>query len=131
MPIPLITEMNKSNVELLAAEARLALQVVAAKHGLTLKQERGSYDPDAGSFTGKWSFVCVSEDGIPSDFARNAALFGLKAEDYGREFSTFGGTFTLCGIKPRNRKYPILGKCVRTGKTYKHVLAVINQLKEA
>lgn len=126
-----ITQINKSTVQLLAEEATEALLAIAEAHGLTLKQERGSYDPDAGSFTGKWSFVCVSEDGIPSDFARNAALFGLKAEDYGREFSTFGGTFTLCGIKPRNRKYPILGKCVRTGKTYKHMLAVVNQLKEA
>ena len=126
-----ITKINKSTVQLLAEEATEALLAIAEAHGLTLKQERGSYDPDAGSFTGKWSFVCVSEDGIPSDFARNAALFGLKAEDYGREFSTFGGTFTLCGIKPRNRKYPILGKCVRTGKTYKHMLAVVNQLKEA
>ena len=126
-----ITQINKSTVQLLAEEATEALLAIAEAHGLTLKQERGSYDPDAGSFTGKWSFVCVSEDGIPSDFARNAALFGLKAEDYGREFSTFGGTFTLCCIKPRNRKYPILGKCVRTGKTYKHMLAVVNQLKEA
>lgn len=126
-----ITQINKSTVQLLAEEATEALLAIAEAHGLTLKQERGSYDPDAGSFTGKWSFVCVSEDGIPSDFARNAALFGLKAEDYGREFRTFGGTFTLCGIKPRNRKYPILGKCVRTGKTYKHMLAVVNQLKEA
>ena len=126
-----ITQINKYTVQLLAEEATEALLDIAEAHGLTLKQERGSYDPDAGSFTGKWSFVCVSEDGIPSDFARNAALFGLKAEDYGREFSTFGGTFTLCGIKPRNRKYPILGKCVRTGKTYKHMLAVVNQLKEA
>lgn len=127
-----ITEINKSTVQTLAEEATAALRAVAEKHGITLKRERGSYDPSAGSFTGKWTFVCVSESGIPSDFARNAAMFGLKAEDYGREFRTFSrGAFTLCGIKPRNRKYPILGKCVRTGKVYKHTLQVIDQLKEA
>ena len=123
-----ITEMNKRNVQLLAEEATEALSLIAEMHGVTLKQERGSYDPSAGSFTSKWTFVCVNESGIPADFARNAAMFGLTAEDYGREFSTFNGTYTLCDIKPRNRKYPILGKCVRTGKVYKHMLRVVDQL---
>ena len=126
-----ITEINKSTVQTLAEEATEALLAIAEAHGLTLKQERGVFDPRAGFFTGKWTFVCVSESGIPSDFARHAVLFGLKAEDYGREFRTFNGTYTLCGIKPRNRKYPILGKCTRTGKTYKHTLQSVDQLKEA
>ena len=126
-----ITEINKSTVQALAEEATEALRAIAEKHGIELKRERGNCDPSAGSFTGKWTFVCVSEGGIPSDFARHAVLVGLKAEDYGREFRTFNGTYTLCGIKPRNRKYPILGKCTRSGKTYKHTLQSVDQLKEA
>ena len=114
-----ILEMNRSNITAISAAAEAALQKVAAQYGLILKQERGTFSPADGTFTTKWTFVCETENGIPADFIRSAAFFNLKPEDYGREFRASRGLYTLCGIKPKNRKYPILGKCVSTGKTYK------------
>lgn len=61
----------------------------------------------------------VSDDAIAEkDFKRNAFYFGLNADDFGKSFKSRGETFTICGIKPRSRKYPILAKNAR-GKTYK------------
>lgn len=114
-----ITEMNKANVERVAESAEAALRIVAKDFGLTLERENGRYDPHAGTFTTKWTFVCSTESGIPTDFSKFAPLYDLTPDDYGRKFNTTTGTYTICGISPRSRKYPILGKCIKTGKTYK------------
>ena len=117
--------MNRQAVNTISDEALKALEAVAAKHGLALKRESGRFEPSAGTFTAKFTFVCKTETGVPSDFTRNAPLYGLKASDWGREFRTFRGTYTICGIKPRARKYPILGKCTATGQTYKFPKSVV------
>tara|TARA_R100001082_G_scaffold45441_1_gene24249 strand:+ start:34 stop:429 length:396 start_codon:yes stop_codon:yes gene_type:complete len=115
-----INKMDRQACGIIGQEALNALKVIAEKYGLTVKQSGGSFNPDEGSFTPKFSFVCETDNGIPSDFARNAPRYGLKAEDWGKTFtSNLGDTYTLYGIKPRNRKYPILGKCTKNGNLYK------------
>lgn len=42
-----------------------------------------------------------------SDFCH---VYGLAPSDLGRKIIVNGKAFTLSGIKPNNRKYPILGK---------------------
>ena len=112
-----ITEMNRDSATLLGHEAQAALEVVAQKYGLVLTKSSGSFGD--GAFTTKWVFSCVAEDGTPADFARKAGMVGLCADDYGREFRTRHGVFSVYDIKPRNRKYPIIAKCVTTGDCYK------------
>ena len=114
-----IQKMTRSAARTIADDAQAALEDVAKRHGLTLKKGGGQYDPIEGTFTPKFTFICATEDGIPSDFSSNAPLYGLTDADYGRIFSTHHGQFTICGIAPRSRKYPILAKCSNSGKTYK------------
>tara|TARA_R110000824_G_C14928461_1_gene648479 strand:- start:131 stop:538 length:408 start_codon:yes stop_codon:yes gene_type:complete len=120
-----ITKLDRTSVNLIADEAGEALKAVAEKYNLILKPGRGTYDPSAGTFTPKFTFVCETEDGVPADFARHAKSYGLTVEDYGREFTTYAGTYRLTGINPRRRKYPISGTCVRTGKGYKFPRAAV------
>jgi hypothetical protein len=117
--------MNPSSCDLISADAKIALEMVAEQFGLQLKRGRGQYDPTNGTFTMKWTFVCETEDGIPADFIGYAHRYGLTAEDFGREFNTHNGTYSICGISPRSRKYPILAKCARTGKTYKFTSSAV------
>jgi len=51
-------------------------------------------------------------------FKQGAVLYGLKPEDLGRKFRGATGTFEICGLSPKSRKYPILAKDHR-GKVYK------------
>ena len=120
-----MTQMSRENCALISEDAKMALEMVAEQYGLQLKQGRGTYDPPAGTFTMKWTFVCETEGGIPADFIRHAPIYGLTADDFGREFTTYNGTYAICGIKPRSRKYPILGKCIATGKTYKFMQSAV------
>ena len=45
--------------------------------------------------------------------------------DLGQEFQRSGKTFTIVGLKPRSKKYPILAKC-SDGKTYKLPVDLVN-----
>ena len=54
-----------------------------------------------------------------------AHAFGLEPDDYGKKFRTFNGVYLVCGIKPKARKYPVLGSHVHTGKTYKFRLDTV------
>jgi len=53
-------------------------------------------------------------------------FYGLKVEDFGKEFMAANGErFTLCAIKPRNHKLPIIGKRA-DGKRFKFHTSVLN-----
>jgi hypothetical protein len=126
-----IKEMTRANVRTIAAAAEAALRPIAEQYGLALKKDGGSFDSGGGTFLSKWEFSCQTESGVPAGFARDAALFGLTEADYGRRFATHNGTYEIIGIKLRNRKYPILGKCIRTGRTFKFQPMAVTQLPRA
>ena len=119
MTSKMIKTMDKESVTILNTEVAKAMAEIAEKHGLKIKKGSGTFDPSAGMFTPKFSFICETEDGIPSDFVQYAPMFGLKAEDFGKVFESNGSKFSICGIKPRATKYPILAKKVGTNNIYK------------
>jgi hypothetical protein len=49
---------------------------------------------------------------IEDDFNRWAATVGLEPSDFGARFRSRGHLYQIVGMKPRNRKYPILVKRV-------------------
>ena len=54
------------------------------------------------------------------DFKFHACRLGFKASDLGREFVSWNGKrFVVQGLARKNRKYPILAKCLDDGRTYK------------
>jgi len=52
------------------------------------------------------------------DFKRYATSYGLKPEDFNREFQWAGESCVLIGCKPRSTKFPLLVKKAN-GKIYK------------
>ena len=122
-----ITTMNRGAADHIGERAYKALQAEALGMGLTLNRERGLYDPGAGTFTFKGTFVCKTESGIPSDFVRYAEMYGFGEKDYNRLFRTCNGKYRLIGFKPNARKYKVLGKCESSGKTYKFTLDTLKR----
>lgn len=112
--------MNKNLLKVMRVDINKALEAVGEKHGCTL--ELGSIRYSEDSFEGKLSCTMNAADG--SKVSKNALLwntschlFGFEKEDLGREFTVRGKTFTISGLKPSNRKYPILAD--QGGGTYK------------
>lgn len=72
----------------------------------------------------KLDAVDVAPDGTKvtvaeSDWHAMCGLFGFEKDDLNREFVSQGRTFRISGLKPTNRKYPVIAKCVSTGSSYK------------
>ena len=99
-------KIDRSTCQAIAAEAMAALEAVAARHGLTVSQERGTFDP--ANFTFKAKFTAQTANGAPADFARNAQALGLPPGCYGTEIRHNGNRVKIVGFELRRRKYPVL-----------------------
>ena len=53
------------------------------------------------------------------DFKSLCHKFGLKKEDLGKTFFSIGEAYRIVGLKPKNRKYPIIAEKVDSGKSFK------------
>ena len=51
-------------------------------------------------------------------FRIHAKLFGFEPDDLGREFTFREQSYTVCGLKPKSSKYPVIAKG-ENGKSYK------------
>lgn len=119
-----ITKFDRASVRQILAECEEALRPVAEKYGLTLDRKGKTYYQDALPVMYQLLVTKMDEDGnvLSADakaFQEQAFLYGLEPSDLGREFKSRGDTFRITGLKPRSRKYPVLAKNVKTGKTFK------------
>ena len=124
-----IRSFDRATVQELKSEITAAITAVCKRHGLVVKGESGRFDPA----TYRCSYVIRVPgehvvDGDQAEFALHAHLFELTESDYGKTFrSSRGEPFTLVGIKPRNRKYPVIGKNA-AGQRYKFPVDVLEGL---
>lgn len=105
--------MNKQKVKTLRALINTALKTIEADQGVVIEIGHASYTSDSVKF--QFDVIDnVSDDGtsmgfLELSFKRDCHVFGFKAEDFGKQFTSNGATFTICGLKPGNRKYPVIG----------------------
>ncbi len=92
-----------------------ALASVAAKHNLTLEPSRARYSDSNIKVT--LELNVQTESGEPADFSRHAQILGLPADCFGKHIMVNGKQMVICGLKLRNRKYPVLANA--DGKTFK------------
>ena len=122
---------NRNDLRTLNAAMQKALDVVAAEHGLQLKIKSGTYEPDGSRFTTKLEVLAPNESGEivskeAQDFQKYATQYDLKADDLGKTFRSNGHGFTISGMKPRSRKFPILATR-DDGKTFKFTAEAVAQ----
>jgi hypothetical protein len=113
--------MDRSKAKLVGDKIMDALKTIEDELGVTFTRGNGRFDSDSISF--KITAMDRGENGEvqtpeAKDFVYYAVSFGLKADDLGRTFRQGGETFTITGMKPRSRKYPVLATSA-SGKTYK------------
>jgi len=106
-------------------EVEKALNGVAEKFGLAVKVGTRRFGTKDMRFPVEFVITEVDKDSgemlSPEAMAykKLAGSFGLDSEWLGAEFETYQGRYKIVGLKPRNRKYPVLADDVRTGKKYK------------
>jgi len=122
-----VTSFNRQNIRQINSELEAVIKQVAEKYGLEVKLGNTRFTGD--NFTTKVQVATVAEGGITmskeaTDFNRYKTILGINM-DLGQEFQRSGKTFTIVGLKPRSKKYPILAKC-SDGKTYKLPVDLVN-----
>lgn len=117
-----ITRIDREALRLLRPQLQAAVKEIEAKTGLKLEFTRGTYGDTFGTF--KLEISTVAKDGTvfsreADDFKQYATLYGLEADDLGKEFIAGGGRkFKISGLAMKSRKRPVLAKDVN-GKTFK------------
>jgi hypothetical protein len=113
-----ITSFDRTNATALMNAIKAACAQVEADFGVKIQCAGGTMD----GATLKAKFACTVSDTAAKEaderrkFGQAAFLFGLKAEDYGREFTWAGRTMRLVGIEHRRTRFPLLCREVLTGK---------------
>lgn len=130
-----LTQFDRTSVRALAESIEQALQAVGNQYGVEIKRGSGRFD--AGEF--KLSLHCTVLAGATErknendrlEFELYAYRYGLTGTDFGRTFTSGDTTYTIVGVKPKSKRFPII--CERAdGKRFKMTaLTVKSHLPQA
>lgn len=118
--------LDRATVLNLQARMLEQLRPLADELGLTLSAGKSQFTSTEAT-VGIRIAVAPTDGVTPEErlFRENAPFFGLGDEDYRRTFLSGGQAFQLVGLKPRNRKYPLIGEN-GSGTRYKFPFEVLD-----
>ncbi len=123
-----LTTINRATCKILRKKLNDALTDLSEEYGLTIHAGNASYDDARVTF--KVSLTIAGHDQGKADFEQYAGLYGLKAEDHGREFSANGEAFRLVGVNLRSPKYCFAGERISDGKRFKFTETIVKQFAD-
>lgn len=112
--------------------AEVALRGALAELGLDVQYRGGTFDPQDGTLRARFVISLSEVGGKPAEqvrFERNAPLFGIPAETYGRTVTFASSTYRLIGLMPLARRFPVIAKRESDGRTFKLPLASLDKFK--
>jgi len=127
-----ISRFNKATVDQLLTRTAELLKPLEEEFGIRVEQKFCTYRADECPIAFKAVVIQRGEDGEALDpmkveWDANCWRWGLKPDDFGKTFSSgTHGDYTICGCKPKSRKYPVLGRNVR-GTAYKFAADVVER----
>lgn len=87
--------------------------------GLHVVTSRGQYCRNQMEGNFRVEFAVEGHDPNQIQWEQCAEMYGLKASDFGREFTSQRKRFRITGVNLQAPKYPINAKCLDDGKSYK------------
>lgn len=115
-----MTTINRQLAKTLRDAINAALIEVGNEYGMNIHAGNCTFD----DISLKYQLRCEVADqsaidaAAEKDFREWAKWTDIDQDAFGKSFNSNGKSFTICGVKPRNRKYPILAKSA-DGSTYK------------
>lgn len=112
---------NKQNLSKLRESLNAAVSLVEEELGVEVVVGSIKYTDNEATITVKARTISEggeSYDPMKADFLAWCSLFGFSQDDLGKTFTSNGKTFTISGMKPNNRRYPIIATD-SDGKAYK------------
>ena len=112
-----IKKFERGHDTMIRLQIDAALADLGEQHGISINAGNATYSDNTITF--KLELQIEGFDPLKDAFEKSCEWFGLKPEDYGREFVKGVRLYKIVGLKPRNRKYPIICQDMKTGKHYK------------
>lgn len=117
-----IKSFDKQNLAMLRPEIDEALKTLGEKYGVSFSTGNARFSPQTSEF--KLEVGIMGADGkadtkASSDWKQLAPLYNLPVDALNKTFNFEGRTFTILGLLPKSRRFPVL---VRTsaGKDFKY-----------
>jgi len=125
-----IQRFDKKNVQEVLDACKEALELVAEEYGVVLQRKHCTYQYNEVPIAFKLIIPERADDGSAvapeeTEFRKYASRFGLDPNFYGEMFKTYSGVYRVSGIKPKSRKYPVLGERVTDGRVFKFQAQVV------
>jgi hypothetical protein len=117
----IIKKLDKSTVTYIRNRLKAALKPLAKELGVVIDLGNCTFRASNCRFQLKIAVLDSTGEAITEEsdsFRRNAKLFGFEAADLGKEFTFQGQLYTICGFRPKSRKYPVIARSCN-GKDYK------------
>ena len=116
-----IKQLNKPTVQYIRKRLQTVIEPLAKELGIVIDLGHCTFQASHCRFQLK--VAVIDSDGKPMTedadaFRRNAKLFGFEPDDLGKEFVFQGQSYTICGFRPKSRKYPVIARA-GNGKDYK------------
>lgn len=118
----LIKKFDKNIVYVVKDQLKEELIEVGDKMGLDIVIRNGKFTDTQLSL--KIDLRVLNDSGeavlqMAEDFKQYAEMYGLQPSDLGKKVTYNGAKHEIVGLKPKNRKYPIIVKNLENGTKYK------------
>ena len=111
--------LTKAGMKIIRKDIEDALSVVSKKHELSFRLN-GIRFTDSSFKVGLEAVKSSNGESVLSvTFKEKCYKYGLLPEHLGRVFLSGDTRYKIVGLKPRNRKYPVIAERCRDGKSYK------------
>lgn len=115
---------DKTTTSATRKKIQLALAALSEQLGVKITVGRATLARDGSNCTFKLECAAVDGDGVAQTkevraFCGMAKLYGLSKDDLGKIFTNGGETFTVSGLSPQARRFPILATRMRDGLVFK------------
>jgi hypothetical protein len=109
-----VKRFDRSTADAIVKEVIDAAQGVARRYGINISRGNGTFSDNNFSFKINCDVIKITDDGKEvvetkerTDFKRSCWKYRLTPDHLDKTFHFQGQTFTITGLKPRSRKYPI------------------------
>ena len=122
-----IRQLDKSTVTYIRKRLEVAVKPLAKELGVVIDLGHCTFQTSNCRFQLKIAVLDSEGKAITEEadsFGSNAKLFGFEPSDLDREFVFQGQTYTICGFKPKSRKYPVIARS-GNGKDYKFACRIV------
>ena len=116
-----ITKLDKPKIKYIRKRLETTLKPLAKELGVSIDPGNCTFRESNCRFQLKIAVLDSGGKPITEEadtFKDNASLFGFEASDLGRGFIFQGKPYTVCGLSPKSRKYPVIARSAN-GKKYK------------